>query len=284
MRIKRGDESVLELTTRFRGITTGMGARKRSASGSAAVGAAMAHLRYVSRASAATEVAVAGLPPLGDVRDYTGCRVLQKELRVRLQARAQSGGKVGRRIAEKMIISLRQTWGPLERKKAMDRIVQHIAPLGSEAAAIAYFHSDTPGNPHIHILAVDGKESLKSARQRRPDALRVRRRDVIRLGDRGRPKSLRCEIASIMNGVARESGVAGVEWRSFKDRGITRPPKRHIGPERRARMDRVGGQGPSSRSTRRRGRVAQMTANYAIRQAVELGYDLLDVSDEPSQR
>ena len=87
-----------------------------------------------------------------------------------------------------------------------------------------------------------------------------------------------------MNGVAREGGVSGVEWRSFKDRGITRKPKRHIGPERKARMDRMQARGPSSRSTRRRGRVAQITANYAIRQAVELGYDLLDVSDEPSQR
>lgn len=275
---------MLELTTRFRGITTGTGARRGSVSGSAAVGAALAHFRYISRASAATEVAVAGLPSVGTAPDHESCRLLRKGLRVRLQARAQSGGKVGRRVAEKMIVSLPRSWGPLERKKAMERIVQHIAPLGSEAVAVAYFHADTPANPHIHILAVDGRESLKSARQRRPEAQRVRRRDVIRLGDRGRPKSLRCEIALILNGVAQESGLGGVEWRSFKDRGIARKPKRHIGPERKARVVRMGRQGSSGRSTRRRGRVAQMTADYAMRQVVEFGHSLLDISDEPSQR
>lgn len=274
---------MLELTTCFRGITTGIGSRRKAASGAAAVGAAMANLRYISRASAAVDLAVSGASEPDGTPDRTCYRSLQKTLRNRCAERANSGGSVGRRVAEKMIISLPSDWGRPERVEAMKRIVTHIAPPDSEAMAVAYFHGDTPKNPHIHILAVDGRESYSAARSRRPDAQRVRRRDVIRLGDRGRPKALRGEIASIINEVAQKHGRSGVEWRSFKDRGITRKPKRHIGTAQKARRSRQSS-GVPRRSSIRRSRVSQMASDYEMRRIIDLTYSLLDTRNDAEER
>jgi hypothetical protein len=274
--------SVLELTTRFRGITTGTGARGQIES-RAAVNAAMAHLRYIARPSAAIEFASAGLSLTGHQPDGVDRELLRKSLRVRLEARAGSGGKVGRRVAEKIIVSLPLDWDQAARVEAMRRVVEHIAPPGSEALAVAYSHGDKPGNPHFHVLAVDGRESLEGARNRRPDAQRVRRRDVIRLGDRGRPKALRGEIAAIINDVAKEMNLSAVEWRSFKDRGIKRRPGRHEGVEQRARVAREALSKPR-RPIRRRGRVSRVAADQAMRRAVRVGLEIIETLDAHDER
>lgn len=44
----------------------------------------------------------------------------------------------------------------------------------------------------------------------------------------------RGRIAGVLNAVAEECHEVGVEWRSFKDRGLRRKPTRHDGPIRRA--------------------------------------------------
>lgn len=220
----------LELTTRFSVITTGAGARnQRSAVDAAEAGAA--HLRYITRPTALSEVATAGISG-SDKKD------LHKALRARIRARAHQGGKGGARAAEKGIVSLPNDWPEDARQEAVDRIARHLAPDDSEAMAIVVSHKDIPGNAHLHFMAIDGRESVAAARARRPDAKRVRRANVIRLGDRGRPKELRVELAKILNDIAAQRGLTSVEWRSFKARGIEHRPTLHEGPTRRAEASR----------------------------------------------
>jgi hypothetical protein len=216
----------LELTTRFSAITTGAGA-KNQRSAADAVEAGVAHLRYITRPNARAEIAWAGVS--GDSQGD-----LHKALRARIRERAHQGGKGGARAAEKGIVSLPNDWPEDARQEAVDLIASHLAPDSSEATAVVVSHKDRPGNAHLHFLAVDGRESVEAARLRRPNAKRVRRANVIRLGDRGRPKELRGEIAEILNGIALRRGLQGVEWRSFEDRGIEYEPMLHEGPTRRS--------------------------------------------------
>ena len=75
--------------------------------------------------------------------------------------------------------------------------------------------------------------------------VRVRRRNVLRLNERYRYKELRRELATIINEVAAEKGLEGVEWESFKDRGIERTPTTHDGPGKRARKAKEAPQQPA---------------------------------------
>lgn len=214
----------LELTTRFSPITTGRGAKKQKSPKNAAA-SGTAHLKYITRQDAIAGAAWSGVP--GET---------QKERELLIQTRmrvlAERGGELGCRIAEKGIVSLPNSWPPGAQQEAAQRIAQHLAPLGSEAMALVVIHKDKPNNAHLHFLAVDGAESHVAARARRPDAKRVRRANVIRLGDRGRPQELRREIASIINSIAEEKNLDGVEWRSFKERDIGHQPTLHEGPSR----------------------------------------------------
>lgn len=214
----------LELTTRFSPITTGRGAKKQKTPKNAAA-SGTAHLKYITRQDAVAGAAWAGVP--GET---------QKERELLIQTRmrvlADKGGELGCRIAEKGIVSLPNSWPPEAQQEAAQRIAQHLAPPGSEAMALVVIHKDKPNNAHLHFLAVDGAESHAAARARRPDAKRVRRANVIRLGDRGRPQELRREIAFIINSIAKEKNLDGVEWRSFKERNTGHQPTLHEGPSR----------------------------------------------------
>ena len=216
----------LELTTRFTAISTSPKARG-GMSASDAAGKAAAHLRYIARPAAVAETAVSGLPAasLDDTR---------AALRERIRVAASRGGKSGARVLERGIVSLPNSWTAEARQDACARIAAHLAPADSDAACMIVVHRDKSRNSHLHFAAVDGMESREAALARRPDAKRVRRRNVLRLGDLGRPKELRAEIAGILNGIAAERGLDGVEWRSFEDRGLAQRPKRHEGPTRRA--------------------------------------------------
>jgi hypothetical protein len=75
--------------------------------------------------------------------------------------------------------------------------------------------------------------------------VRVRRRNVLRLNELGRPKELRRELAAIINEVAAERGLEGVEWRSFEARGIAKEPTTHDGPQKRARKAKEAPQQPA---------------------------------------
>lgn len=242
----------LELTTRFRGITTSRKATTKrnttAASTGEAVGAAMANLRYITRDSALTDPVWFGdraaealdqLEP--DAPTKHRRKALRDTMRQALTERAQTGGKDGRLVAMRMTISLPNDWPAEAQDAALVALGRHFAPPGSEALAVGAQHRDKPNNAHLHLLVVDGRESEAAALDRLAKSgripQRVRRRDVSRFNaDRGRPKQIRAEIAGILNTIAAARGLEGVEWESFKARGIQRTPDHHRGPARDAQQ------------------------------------------------
>ena len=238
---------MLELTTRFTGISTSPQARNGGLSSSAAAGKAKANLRYICRPSALGDDPQ--ILTRGDFRTPAGEKVkthhqLKAAMRAAIDERSGKGGARGIRVAEKMIFSLPNDWPQDAQREALQKIMRKMADGSRDAKFIGTIHRDKKHNLHGHILALDGLETEDQARARRPDAKRVRRREVLRLGDRGRPKEMRRLFADVINEVAAECGLSGVEHRSFKERGLTHPTK-HEGPTRRAQRRTEGlGQGP----------------------------------------
>lgn len=240
----------LELTTRFRGITTSRASTTKrntaAASTGEAVGAAMANLRYITRDSALTDPtwfgdrAAKALDELDpDATPKQRRKALRDSMGEALTERAQTGGKAGRMVAMRLTISLPNGWPQEAQDAALVALGHHFAPPGSEALAVGAQHRDKPNNAHLHLLVVDGRESEAAALDRLARSgrvpQRVRRRDVNRFNaDRGRPKEIRAEIAGILNAIADERGLDRVEWESFKARGIQRTPDHHRGPARDA--------------------------------------------------
>lgn len=246
----------LELTTTIRRVSSSPKARS-GLSPAAAAGRAVASIRYITRSTAAEAVEWSGARL--DAVAPEGHRAVKAALAEAIQERAQEGGKQGRVIAGRFIVSLPNDWPLDARREALRRVCAHLAPPGSDALAMGALHNDKPDNPHMHILAVDGLESLESAQARatarrktkskaamaeaaktgeHPNMpkTRARRRDALRLNELKRPKELRRDIAAILNDIAQREGLEGVEWRSFAERGITRPATKHDGPEKRARL------------------------------------------------
>ena len=246
----------LELTTTIRRVSSSPKARS-GLSPAAAAGRAVASIRYITRSTAAEAVEWSGARL--DAVAPKGHKAVKAALADAIQERAQEGGKQGRVIAGRFIVSLPNDWPLDARREALRRVCAHLAPPGSEALAMGALHNDKPDNPHMHILAVDGLESLESAKARaaarrktkskaamdeaattgeHPNMpkTRARRRDALRLNELKRPKELRRDIAAILNDIAQREGLEGVEWRSFAERGITRPATKHDGPEKRARL------------------------------------------------
>lgn len=246
----------LELTTTIRRVSSSPKARS-GLSPAAAAGRAVASIRYITRSTAAEAVEWSGARL--DAVAPEGRKAVKAALAEAIQERAQEGGKQGRVIAGRFIVSLPNDWPLDARREALRRVCAHLAPPGSDALAMGALHNDKPDNPHMHILAVDGLESLESAQARatarrktkskaamaeaaktgeHPNMpkTRARRRDALRLNELKRPKELRRDIAAILNDIAQREGLEGVEWRSFAERGITRPATKHDGPEKRARL------------------------------------------------
>ena len=238
----------LELTTTIRRVSSSPKARS-GLSPAAAAGRAVASIRYITRSTAAEAVEWSGARL--DAVAPEGHRAVKAALAEAIQERAQEGGKQGRVIAGRFIVSLPNDWPLDARREALRRVCAHLAPPGSDALAMGALHNDKPDNPHMHILAVDGLEAPELARARAdarkakqeamppgspPKAVLARRRDALRLNDLKRPKELRRDIAAILNDIAQRDGLEGVEWRSFAERGIDRPATKHDGPEKRARL------------------------------------------------
>jgi hypothetical protein len=228
----------LELTTTFRGISSAPAARSGK-SPSDAVAAGAAHLRYIDRDSAAGERASSNVIESNGVAAATPAQV-RSAMRERMAVVADKNGKTGSRVLEKGIVSLPNGWPPEACQEALERVCTHLAPPSSEAMAYAVLHTDKPGNRHFHFAAIDGLESREAALARRPDAKRVRRANVLRMGDMGRPKDLRHEIGCILNSIAQERGLERVETRSFAERGIDDKPMKHEGASRRAIAEKGG--------------------------------------------
>lgn len=240
----------LELTTRFRGISTSSKSTDKRNSGgkspSQAVGQAMANLRYITRESALADAAWFGKPVLDTMREFdqdtpdsSQRAAMHATLRKALTERAQEGGKEGRMVATRVTISLPNSWPEHAQDAALMHLGRHFAPADSEAIAIGAIHRDKPNNRHIHFLVADGRESELAALNRRVHEVgkggatpkRIRRRNVNRFNaDLGRPKEIRREIAEILNQIADRDGLERIESKSFKERGIERTPDKHRGP------------------------------------------------------
>lgn len=232
----------LELTTRFAGISSSPKARG-GLSPSDAAAKAKANLRYIDRRSAARPKDARGAgrllkPDESPVRTRTEGRAAMRRA---IDARAGRGGKNGSRVAEKIVFSLPNDFKGDAAREALVRVLHRLVG-DSDAVAYGVIHTDRPGNLHGHILAVDGPESVEAARQRRPNAKRLRRRDQLRMGDMGRPREIREMIAAEINAVAKRRKLTMVEHRSFKARGIERLPGSHLGPQQIARLARDAAQ------------------------------------------
>ena len=227
---------MLELTTTFRNISTSGGRSPDDA-----VAAATAHLRYINRHTAVEDRACSGLPPgLPESHTTELCRLFRQ--------RSVTGGANGARVAEKVIVSLPNSWPREARREALERICTYFAPPGSEAVSYGVTHRDKLHNRHLHIIAQDGRESREAALARKGSqcsrakgkGCRVRRQNVLRLGDRLRAKQIRTDIAEILNEIAKQRGLEGVEHRSFAERGITEPATLHEGAKVRAIQAKTG--------------------------------------------
>lgn len=233
---------MLELTTRFTAISTGVGTRRDGSRVQArnrvdptvAAKKADAHVRYIDRPKAVGERAVSGIyDPATGIAVEAPAEV-RGVLRSRARDVAVKGGAGGARVLEKGIVSLPNSWPAEARQAACNCIAAHLAPAGSEAMALVVTHRDKKQNSHLHFAAIDGRESPDAARLRRPNAQRVRRQNVLRMSEGGRPKQLREEIADILNRIAAEQDLEPVEWRSFAAREILTQPGDHEGPKKRA--------------------------------------------------
>lgn len=228
----------LELTTKFKGISTSPAARKQCATATVALKRCYAALNYISRDQATGNIYWAGLcradgSPAQSPKEARGA------LRQRFRDEAAKGGRVGRRVATTGIVSLPNSWGDEVIKVAMKRLAQELAPPDAMASVLIVHHIDKANNAHLHFVAVDGEESHEAAKRRaKPDAQRIRRQNVQRFNERGAPKRWRKRIADVLNTTADDYAVAGVEWRSFKERGLRRMATTHDGAEKRAREAR----------------------------------------------
>ncbi|WP_340239570.1 MobA/MobL family protein, partial [Sulfitobacter pontiacus] len=230
-RLRRMMSEPLELTTRFAAISTAETKGPTRLSPIAAAERAGAHLRYIDRCSAVVGRVVVGIPG-------GSLEAQRKALRRKIAERSKKGGKRGTRVAERVIFSLPNDLNKEQEAEILSAILKRLIPADSEAAGWGVIHGDKPNNRHCHLLLIDGRESREAALIRKPDAKRVRRADVLRMGEMGRPKELRKLIADEINRMASQNASKGVEWRSFKERGIQRPPTRHKGPRRLAQAAR----------------------------------------------
>ena len=217
-----------ETTVKLSHISTSTKGRS-SLSVAAAVGAAQAHLRYITRDDAAQPGDVIARSN-GAILDGSPAD-LKAAARAAIDARSQRHTDAyGVRLADKLIVSLPRD-ATMDEQRTMCAAILTDFTRDSEAFGMAAIHTDKRGNPHAHFLFVDGLESLDAAKARRPDAKRVRRADALRLNEGGNRQEVRERIAATINAVAAPAGRRLAEVRSFKERGIDREPQRHEGPQ-----------------------------------------------------
>lgn len=198
---------------------------------------ALGSLRYIARADAAADLDIIGHCQ-GETmiaENQADRRAMLTMSRWAINARAERHTEAnGIRLADKLIISLPRDATPDHHREMVANIVADLG-ADSDAWLVAAIHRDRAGNPHAHILAVDGLETREAAVDRRPDAKRVRRRDQLRLNEGGNRPELRRRIANQINLVSKREGYRRAEVRSLADQGIKRTAQSHDGPRGSAR-------------------------------------------------
>jgi hypothetical protein len=231
-----------EATVKVAHISTSPAARN-PLSVADATARATANLDYITRRAACQD---------GDLLIHQAGKteIAQDEKgRAALRARALSAlderGKkhranTGVRLCDKLIVSLPADATPAEHRQMATEI---IASLGgdSEALLIGAIHTDKQGNPHLHIWALDGLETVEAAKARAPNAKRVRRAEHLQMNEGGNRQELRAQVAEAINKVSRTAGRRLAEVRSFKERGIDRTPQKHEGVQVADKLERETG-------------------------------------------
>lgn len=226
-------------TINIRHISTS--AKSRSGlSANAAGKAALDNLAYICRADAAADFDIIGHCQ-GETliaEDATDRAAMREMSRWAIDARAKRHTDAnGIRIADKLIVSLPRDATHEHHREMVAGIVSDLG-ADSDAWLVAAIHRDRRGNPHAHILAIDGLETHEAAKARRPDAQRVRRRDALRLNEGGNRQELRARIAAQINAISLREGYRLAEVRSLADQGIERIAQTHDGPHGSARRIR----------------------------------------------
>jgi len=201
---------------------------------------ALNSLRYITRADAAADLDIIGHSQ-GVTMIAEGKadrRAMMEMSRWAIDTRAKRHTDAnGVRLADKIIISLPRDATHEHQREMVANILSDLGK-DSDAWLIAAIHRDRFGNPHAHILGIDGLETKEAALARRPDAKRVRRRDQLRLNEGGNRPSLRHGIAAQINAISEREGYRLAEVRSLEDQGIMRAPQAHQGPHGSPRRDR----------------------------------------------
>ena len=197
---------------------------------------AINNLRYITRSSATWDGDIIGHSEgITMIANDPGDRRAAREMTMwALEARARKHRhSTGIRLADTLIVSLPRDATPAHHREMVANILTSLGG-DSDAWLIGAIHRDRAGNPHAHILAIDGLESEAAARTRRPEAKRVRRADALRLNQGGNRQDLRARIAAEINAISDRERYRHAEVRSYKDRGIELTPSQHDGPKRRA--------------------------------------------------
>lgn len=202
---------------------------------------ATSNLRYITRSAAIWDGDIIGHSQgVTMIAENPADRIAAREMTLwALDARAaKHRPTTGIRLADTMIISLPRDASPEHHREMVAGIV---ADLGGESDAwlIGAIHRDREGNPHAHLLAIDGLETEAQAKARRPNATRVRRADALRLNQGGNRQALRARIAAQINTVSEREGYRKAEVRSYEARGIERTPTHHYGPTKQAIDDKL---------------------------------------------
>ena len=226
-------------TINIRHISTSVKARHGLSIG-AARKAALDNLSYICRTDAAADFDIIGHSQ-GETmiaEDATDRAAMREMSRWAIDARAKRHTDAnGVRLADKLIVSLPRDATAEHHREIVAGIVSDLG-ADSDAWLVAAIHRDRAGNPHAHILAIDGLETREAAAARRPDAKRVRCRDQLRLNEGGNRPDLRRRIALQINAVSVREGYRQAEVRSLEDQGIKRIPQTHEGSHGSARRSR----------------------------------------------
>lgn len=226
-------------TINIRHISTSAKARGGLSAG-AARKAALNNLAYICRADAAADFDIIGHCQ-GETliaEDAIDRAAMREMSRWAINARAERHTDAnGVRLADKLIVSLPRDATCEHHREMVAGIVSNLG-ADSNAWLVAAIHRDRRGNPHAHILAIDGLEAHEAAKARRPEAQRVRRRDALRLNEGGNRQVLRARIAAQINAISLREGYRLAEVRSLTEQGIERIAQAHDGPRGSARRTR----------------------------------------------
>ena len=171
-------------------------------------GYAAAHVRYILRGRAATQV-------LGDL---PGAKLTRTDAARWLSEREQKMRANGR-VADRVVLALPLEIDAVGRAATVAAFVHELDPAGRIAwVAAVHDRGEDAANPHAHVMLVD--------------ADRETGKRVLMMSERGSTERVRAAWETVANRALEREGVdARIDRRSLEAQGIDRIPTIHIGPE-----------------------------------------------------